>query len=269
MAYFKEVYVDDIIAEQIPFIREEVLKRDKDKVLLYDGREGTGKSMLAIQHASALDPEFNINKIAWNANQFIKLIKSPERKKGDCILLDEAFSAASSRAALSSVNKAMMAVATEMRQKNLFILIVLPSFFDLDRYFALWRCDTLFHVYFNKKGDRGQYVIFPFHKKQRLYLIGKKGYNYNCVKSPYPPCKYMKNWVLDETEYRRLKAQAFSKRSLSIWEKKWKDRTGMLIRVLHDAYKETDQIIGDRLGLKHQQIEMMRNGNDNEEQGGF
>ena len=264
--YLNEIYIDDIVAEQIPKIREDVIKKDKDKVLLVDGREGCGKSMFALQLAKGLDADFGINKIAFNAQQFIKLIKSPERKKGDCIVLDEAFSAASSRRALSSVNQAMVAVATEMRQVNLFVIIVLPSFFDLDRYFAIWRCDTLFHVYFDKNGDRGQYVLFPFHKKTTLYIEGKKTYNYNCVKSPYPPCKFLKKWAVDESEYRSLKAEAFKKRKLSIWEKKWKDRTSMLIRRLHDFYKETDELIGQYLGLKQQEIEMLRNNDENEQE---
>lgn len=262
MAYVNGVFIDNIVAEQLPKIRKDVLKKDKDKVILIDGREGAGKSVLGMQLAKALDPNFNLNKIAWNANQFIRLIKSPDREKGDCILMDEAFSSTSSRGALSNVNRAMMGVATEMSQKNLFVIICLPSFFDLDKYFALWRCDTLFHVYFKKNGDRGRYIIFPFRKKKDLFINGKKTYNYNCTKSPYPPCTFNNQWVIDEKEYRKLKGKAFSKRRLTLFEKRWKDRTAMLIRRLHDVYKETELTIGDLLGLRQQQINMLRIGAD-------
>jgi hypothetical protein len=63
------------------------------------------------------------------------------------IVLDEAFMAASSRSVLSEVNKAMMGLATEMRQKNLFVIMCLPTFFDLDKYFAIWRSRMLLHMY--------------------------------------------------------------------------------------------------------------------------
>lgn len=225
MAVINGVTIDNVTAKHIPIFVNQVLKKDRDKHLLVDGREGSGKSMLAMQLAKAMDPNFNIDKIAFNADQFEKLVKDPKRKKGDCILLDEAFSSASARSSLSHINKAMITVATEMRQLNLFVIIVLPSFFDLDRYFAIWRCDTLFHVYFNKKGERGQYIIFPFRKKLKLYMKGKKMYNYNVVKSPYPACSFTKQWVVDEQQYRLRKAQAFRERKSrrDINEEKFKD----------------------------------------------
>ncbi len=260
MAYINDVFVDDIVAEQIPNFRNQVLKHDRDKVLLFDGREGAGKSVLAMQIAKALDPNFNIENIAFNHNQFIRLIKSPDRKKGDFILLDEAFSSTSSRASLSQINRAMITVATEMRQLNLFIGIVLPSFFDLDKYFAIWRCETLFHVYFNKHGKRGNYILFPFNKKKLLYINGKKYYNYGCVKSPYPPCRFTKAYVIDELEYRTRKARAFRKRELSIHEKKWKDRCKTFTVYLHDVYKMEDKAIAGIMGLSEDFVKHFREG---------
>lgn len=269
MAYVNDVFIDNIVANQLPGIKKNVLKKDKDKVIVIDGREGAGKSVFAMQLAKALDPDFNLEKIAWNAKEFIALVKSPKRKMGDCILMDEAFSSASSRGALSNVNKAMMGVATEMRQKNLFVIICLPSFFDLDKYFAIWRCDTLFHVYFKKNGDRGRYIIFPFQKKKTLHIKGKKTYNYGCVKSPYPPCTFPNTWVVEEYEYRRLKAKAFSKRSLSTFEKRWQARCAVLIRRLVGTFKETEQCLGDLLGLKREHINMLKTGAFNGEEGQF
>ena len=242
------MYISNIIKQRIPEWKKDVLERDKDKVIVIDGREGSGKSVLAQQLASALDPNFNIDKIAFNSIQFISKIKSPKRKKGDCIILDEAFSAANSRASMSSVNRAMIGIATEMRQLNLFVIIVLPSFFDLDKYFAIWRCDVLLHVYFNKEGKRGNYIIFPFHKKKRLYLNGKKLYDYNCVKSPYPPCAFTKGYVVDEMEYRKRKAEAFRVRAVSGREEMWKERTIKLILFLKKNYGLIDKEIAEITG---------------------
>lgn len=248
MAEINGVFIDNIVANQIPDIRNGVLKQDKDKHIVIDGREGSGKSALGMQLAKALDPEFNIDKIAFNGLQFMKLVKDPNRKKGDCILLDEAFNAASSRATLSEINRAMVGVATEMRQLNLFIIIILPTFFDLDRYFALWRCDTLFHVYLDKKGNRGQYVIFPFDSKLKLYVDGKKTYNYNAVKSPYPPCRFNKMWIVDEAEYRERKAAAFRTRKVSSHNKKAHDRFIQICKILHDEEHRSWTQIGEMVG---------------------
>ena len=226
--------MDKIVLERIPKIRKEVLKHDKDKIFLVDGREGCGKSTFAQQLARELDPDFNIDKITFTADEFIREIKSPKRKKGDCIILDEAFTAINSRQALSQVNRAMVGVATEMRQLNLFVIICLPSFFDLDKYFAIWRSDILFHLYFDKKtGERGRYIIFPFKKKLQLYLNGKKTYSYAKPHSPYPPCRFNKEYVVDEIEYRKRKALAFKKRVVSNLALRWKGQRNAVIKEMY------------------------------------
>jgi len=254
------VQMDNVLAQSIPRIRHDVLKRDRDKVLVVDGREGTGKSVFAMQLAKSLDADFSADKIFFNHETFIKGLKDPNRKKGDCILLDEAFSSASSRASMSSINRAMITVATEMRQLNLFVIIVLPSFFDLDKYFAIWRCETLFHVYFNKQGKRGQYIIFPFNKKKYLYINGKKHYTYGCVKSPYPPCQFTKTYVVDEAEYRAKKARAFRKREISDNMKKVKDRFVILLNYLKTRHQTTDKEMGEVLGIDSDTVQKYRTG---------
>lgn len=258
MAVVNGVFIDNVVAKQLPDIIDDVLKRDKDKHILIDGREGSGKSLFAMQMAKAFDPNFNIDKIAFNADQFIKLVKCPSRKKGDCILLDEAFSAASARASLSMINKAMITVATEMRQLNLFVIIVLPTFFDLDKYFAIWRCDTLFHVYFDGKGNRGQYIIFPFNDKLSLYINGRKTYNYGCWKSPYPPCSFPGAWVVDELEYRKRKAQAFRERkSETNNDRKWKERFFKVVEILHKQNNYTCRELGKFIGVSEDNMQKM------------
>jgi len=154
------VWVAPTIRNHLEQVRERVVNHDADFVIVIDGEEGSGKSVLAQQLASVLDPNFNIDKICFNAEEFMKAIRDKNRIAGDCIVLDEAFSGLNSRQSLSKINRAVVGLATEMRQLNLFVIIVLPSFFDLDRYFALWRCRALFHVYLNKKGNRGQYKVW-------------------------------------------------------------------------------------------------------------
>lgn len=230
-----DIFVDDIIKPELDKAKYRVLNRDLDFVFGVDGEEGSGKSVLAMQLCKYLDPNFNIDRIVFNSDAIIALIKDPNLNKGSAILLDEAYNAANSRATMSEVNRSLIAVATEMRQKNLFVCVVLPSFFDLDKALAIWRTRALFHVYFSEDYKRGQYTVFPKNVKKDLYLKGKKNYNYHAVKSPYPPCRFFGSYVVNEDEYRLKKSEAFKKRTVSNQAKKWLEQRNAYIKYL---YKE-------------------------------
>ena len=227
-------YVSPMVVKELLKVRKRVLTKDRDFVVVYDGEEGVGKSVLAMQHAKILDPDFNINRVVFTADDFIKTIKDPNIKKGSAIVLDEAFSSANSRSSLTEVNKSMIAVATEMRQKNLFILMVLPSFFDLDRYFAIWRCRALFHLYFTPEEDR-RYILFTKDQKKLLYLYGKKFYNYSKPHSSFPPFNFPNHYVVDEEDYRKKKAEAFSKRRVSHMARIWYTQRNAYIKYIYQT----------------------------------
>jgi len=235
--FTREPYCDPQIHRELLKVRERVLTKDRDFVCVYDGEEGVGKSVLAQQHALILDPDFTIDNIVFTSDQFIKKIKDINTKKGSCVLLDEAFSAANSRGALTEVNRSMIGLATEMRQKNLFVLLVLPSFFDLDRYFALWRCRALFHLYFTPDEDR-HYIVFDKDSKKNLYLLGKKFYNYNKPKAPFAPAKFFNQYTVNEEDYRFKKSEAFRKRTVTGVAKRWLDQRNACIHdlVQHHNY---------------------------------
>jgi ABC-type dipeptide/oligopeptide/nickel transport system ATPase component len=226
-----DYFMDDLIRRELDKVKERVLKKDRDWIAVIDGEEGVGKSVLAQQIAKYLDPDFNLDRIVFNSDEFIKAIKDPKTKIGSCIVLDEAFNAINNRASLSEVNRSMIGVATEMRQRNLFILIVIPSFFDLDRYFALWRCRSLINVYFTENEDRN-YIIFPKESKKYLYLNGKKTYSYSKPRSPFPPCSFSNYYCVDEIAYREKKAEAFKKRIVSQQARNWMTQRDAYIKHL-------------------------------------
>lgn len=223
-----------IVVRELNKVKQRVLNKDRDFQAIVDGEEGVGKSVLAQQIAKTLDPDFDLDKIVFTSDDFLKIVKDPKTKKGTCIVLDEAFAAANNRSSLSEINKAMIGVATEMRQKNLFILYVIPSFFDLDRYFALWRSRALFHVYFTDNEDRN-FIIFPKEEKKQLYLLGKKKYDYNKPRSPFPPFTFTGEYMVDEQEYRLKKANAFKKRTVSNLAKRWLEQRNAYIKYIHSA----------------------------------
>lgn len=215
-----DVWIAPMMARELDKVQKRVLTKDRDWVAVVDGEEGVGKSVLAMQIATYLDPSFTLDRIVFSSDDFLKIIKDPKTKKGSAVVLDEAFNAANNRASLTEVNRAMIGVATEMRQKNLFVIMVLPSFFDLDKYFALWRCRALIHVYFTENEDRN-YVIFPKDQKKLLYLSGKKTYNYSYPRSPFPPFTFPHYYPVDEEEYRNKKSNAFKKRTVSNQARNW------------------------------------------------
>jgi len=237
-------YIDPILKEQLDTVKRHVMKKDMDFVLVIDGEEGSGKSVLAMQIASYFDPKFNLDCVVFSADEFMKSIRTTRRYA--CVLLDEAFNASNARASLSQTNRAMLGVATEMRQRNLFVIIVIPSFFDLDKYFALWRCKALLHVYLTK-GSRGRYLLFPKTKKKLLYLNGKKTYNYTKPKSSYPPLRFKNEYVIVEKEYREKKAKAFRTRVVSNMARKWKEQRDALIMDLYHNQKVSSADIGMKM----------------------
>ena len=230
----EEFFIPPIVKELLSPVKKRVLTKDRDFVMVVDGEEGAGKSVLAQQLAKYFDPTFNLNRIVFTSDDFLRIIKDPRTKKGQAVVLDEAFSAANSRASLTEVNRAMIGVATEMRQKNLFVILCIPSFFDLDKYFALWRCRTLVHVYFTPEEHR-RYIIFPKDHKKLLYLTGKKLYSYKKPYSPYPPFSFPHHYVVDETEYRLKKANAFKKRTVSNQARKWLGQRDAYLRYISDT----------------------------------
>jgi len=223
-------------------------KKDKDCVLVVDGREGSGKSTLAFQIAKYVDSTFNINRIVFSPDEFREAVF--KAKKGEAIVYDEAFTGFSSRASLSPINRVLVSLAMQMRQKNLCILIVLPTIFMLDKYMALFRTRALLHVYENK-GIRGYFRLYNTKTKKLLILLGKKTMSYSpkIVKTNFTGRFYGKFALgSDELEeiYRVKKEKALSdseKTSMNTTQVKHKEQRDRLIH-----------FIKGKLGLTYRQL---------------
>jgi len=111
---------------------------------------------------------------------------------------------------MSDINKTLVSMLAEIRQKNLFVFIVMPTFFDLDKYAAIWRSRGLIHVYTDKGYGRGYFAYYNKDKKKTLYILGKKFYDY---KKPTPSFRgrFTNYYVVDEAEYRNRKLIALSR----------------------------------------------------------
>ena len=167
-------------------IKEGRLKRlDTDRIYIVDGRERTGKSVFAFQNACYIDPslatEEGLKRICFTPEEFLKAIKDTNSTTTEtkAIVFDEAFRGLASRAAMSKINKKIIAALMEVGQKNLVIFIVLPSFFMLDLYAAMLRSSALFHVKKELNSNKRYYLVYSYNKKGQLYQSGvRKGWKY-------------------------------------------------------------------------------------------
>lgn len=182
-------YINKGLKERWDKIKDgKLAQMDEDRVYIVDGREGIGKSLFAIQQAAYIDPTIIENegkkilpRITFSPEETLHAIRNTKSTKTHTkvIVFDEAFRGLSSKSALSKVNKSIIQAMMEMRQNNLVLFIVSPSFFLLELYPAILRSNTLFHIYKTKKYKRRFWRAYNFKKKARIYQIGvRKGWGY-------------------------------------------------------------------------------------------
>jgi len=238
-------YMDDRLKSNFQGkVIEKLEKKDKDFFLAIDGREGSGKSTLALQIGKFVDPSLDLSRVVFNAEDFRQAIY--KAKKGQCIIFDEAFTGLSSRASLSGVNKTLIGLMMQMRQKNLFIIIVLPTFFLLDRYVAIFRANILIHVY-ETGGNRGYFRLYNYRLKKYLYLIGKPLYSYapSKIRTRFKGRFYGVFALGDQKEedkYRKKKVKAVEdteKNPMSAGQIKYREQRDIILYLLRKNTKLT------------------------------
>jgi len=204
----KECYIDGYLNSNLTLAKK-VIKKDLDLVFVVDGFEGSGKSTLAQMCACFLDPTFNIKRICFTAKQFKEAIE--EAKPYQAVIFDEAYRSLSSRGALSEVNKALISMMTQIRYKNLFVFIIIPCFFELDKYISVWRSRALLNCRFGTNFQRGYFYFYSVSRKKDLYIKGKKFYEYKV-----PPTfkgRFTKFSPINQNKYKEKKMKSLSEKS--------------------------------------------------------
>lgn len=238
----KPLYMDNGLHYQLTEkVYPSVKKKDFDWFVVVDGQEGAGKSVFAFQIAKTLHPNFTHENIAFTANDFIKLVV--KAKKNECIVFDEAFTGLSSRTSLSEVNNILVSLMMEMRQKNLFIILVMPSFFMLDKYCVLHRAKGLFHVY-TTQGRRGYWHFYSKKGMKYLYLTGKKFYEYTGSK-PIMFGKFQDQYTINEVKYKTEKKKALHKKKRETKSAIHKFQRDILLWIIMKDYRKTQQETSD------------------------
>lgn len=228
-------------------------EKNEDRVYLVDGREGSGKSFWTFQQAKYLDPTFSVKDIHFLPEKFLEALRTAP--PGKVIVFDEAFKGLSSKGSRSKINKAIVEALMESRKRGLIIFIVLPTFFLLEIYAAVFRSEALFHIYKLKKttgsGERRRaFKIYNYNKKMQLYLRGKNKY----FSYSYPRIRMAKGMFIVSTredkqkvpyitfeleEYNKKAAEAFS--NFGEKEEKESDK-------FQEAYYNAIRVLVDNLG---------------------
>lgn len=209
-----EYYMDGYLKENLD-IAKKVIKKDWDMVFCYDGYEGSGKSIKAQQDAFYCDPTLKVERLAFTPFQFRKAIMNA--KQYQSVIYDEAYTGLSSRATMSMINRALVSMLAEIRQKNLFVFVVMPCFFDLDKYVALWRSRALVHVYTGKNFERGFFAFYNIDRKKDLYINGKKYYSYFKPKPNFVG-RFVNHYTVEKKEYLDLKKKSLLEREKRVEE---------------------------------------------------
>lgn len=112
--------------------------RKKNAGFIVTGATGSGKSWFALKLASDLDPTFNVERVVFNTESFLKLLVEGDSHGkigiGQAIVFDETShdEAMDSRSSLSETNKQMAALSTIYRALRLVVIYVAPNMNQID-----------------------------------------------------------------------------------------------------------------------------------------
>lgn len=201
-------YLEPALKADLDKLKKLVLDgSDEDAVIVIDGRERAGKSVLAMQIAKYLDPSFNMSRLCFSTSEFVKAIRENTRK---AIVFDESIVGLHSSRSMERQTIFIDELLAMSGQKNLFTIIVVPFFFELTKRTAIGRSEFLIHV-FRMDYKRGHFRVYDYKTKKKMYILGKRLMDYN-VKGVAPGYHgYFSNkYVVNESKYRQKKAEALN-----------------------------------------------------------
>lgn len=203
-------YFDAILYDNLKVMAEVIVKDMTFLGVISSStlENGTGKSTLATQIGEAwteimynlhgIEIPFDMNQIVFKPEDLIdRAFKVP---KYSMIMLDEW----EDQHYWSKLGMSLRQFFRKCRQLNLFILIIIPNFFQLPINYAISRSIFFIDVRFEGKFERGYFRFYDFHKKKDLYLLGKKTQNYSVVEPNFSG-RFTNGYGVNEKEYRAAK----------------------------------------------------------------
>jgi len=172
----KEFYIDGYLKENLDHLKKSVDKM-WDVVGVVDGPEGVAKSTFSQMLGWYLsEGELKLKNIVFTTDQFTEAVNNAKKK--DCIIFDEMVMGGLSMDALTVMQKELTKRFTLIRKKQLFIILVIPYFHMLQKYYGLSRTKFLIHCYTPDWIERGYFKFYNYNQKNYLYIRGHKYWNY-------------------------------------------------------------------------------------------
>lgn len=164
----KSVFFDAQLWYRCFYIREQ-LEKDNDFVVVMLAKAGRGKSTLLSQMCALISPNYRLDYVCYNYNDFRQALK--HHNKFDTYHLDEG------ALIINSMERGKKAQALDklsaiMRQFNLFIGICFIDFLQMKRHFRDARINNIIYV-----PERGKYVYLSEDAVDDLkeWISSKKG----------------------------------------------------------------------------------------------
>lgn len=137
------------------------LPDDKDWVILNVGRERGGKSSLAIIVAGIIDPTLTTNRIVFPTAELRYAIQKAGMYK--VVIQDEGVETWLSADANSRDTKKMRKTFMQMGEKNLVVIINIPSYAEAAKFISRWRAHTILRVV-----ARGKYYFYSANRVDEI-----------------------------------------------------------------------------------------------------
>ena len=200
-------YIDGILKENIDILAKNIMKDMTYLGVISSStlEVGTGKSVFvqqlceayldAVNKKHGLNLKLTMNNIVFRPKDIIK--RSFSVPQYSVIICDEWEDANY----WSELGITLRQFFRKCRQLNLFILIIIPNFFQLPMSYAISRSVFFIDVKFSGEFDRGYFSFYNFARKKTLYIKGKKTQYYGIVQPNFTG-RFGDGYVVDEAQYR-------------------------------------------------------------------
>ena len=182
-------FIEGILAENIDIWAKKIVD-DMHFLCIISGNDqvGNGKSTLAthigcylthrINELHGTNNVFTADNMLFSAEDLeTKSFKLPQYS---VIVLDESDDL--KEHSMKEISKKLRTYFRKCRQLNQILILITPSFFELNKFYALNRSHALINVKFTGEYNRGRFDFYGPTKKKLLYLKGKKEWDYDAHK---------------------------------------------------------------------------------------
>lgn len=185
-------YIDETASENLNIIAKKVAD-DMHFLGIISGHDmvGNGKTTIATQYGSYLTWKINqlhgVNNSFTADNMVFKGLDLASRSfklpKFSVLVLDEGDDLTTH--GMKDLAVKLKRYFRKCRQLNQILILIIPSFFELPKFFALSRSQFLIDVKFEGEFERGYFGFYGLNSKKKLYLKGKRDWNYDVQKPDF------------------------------------------------------------------------------------